>query len=113
MPRGVHYDSPAMGEREDLGGRRVPWEPSAERSAAGDPAASSEDLRPGVVLLSRFRILEDLGEGGLGRVFKARDERFETDVLVKVVKESLATHSQLIDHFRREILVGDGRVPGR
>jgi serine/threonine-protein kinase len=61
------------------------------------------DLAPGQVLLGRFRLLADLGEGGLGRVFKARDERFGIDVLLKTLKPPLAADAALVDHFQREI----------
>jgi serine/threonine-protein kinase len=61
------------------------------------------ELAPETVLLGRFRILADLGEGSLGRVFKARDEQFETDVLIRTLREPLASDAPLLDHFQREI----------
>jgi len=60
-------------------------------------------LAPDVVLLDRFRLLADLGEGSLGRVFKARDERFGADVLIKTLREPLMSDARLLDHFQREI----------
>jgi eukaryotic-like serine/threonine-protein kinase len=97
-----------MAGKKDRSGREVPWEPSEalpERSAreAPSPAVAYEELAPGLVLLGRFRLLADLGEGGLGRVFRARDERFGIDVLLKTLKEPLAADAGLVDHFQREI----------
>jgi serine/threonine-protein kinase len=86
-----------MADKKDRAGRG-----GSGPQAAEGPVAY-EDLAAGVVLLGRFRLLADLGEGGLGRVFKARDQRFETDVLVKTLKEPLMADAGLADHFRREI----------
>jgi serine/threonine-protein kinase len=93
--------------KKDRGGRNVPWEPTETAAAlsardAAPPAAYAE-LAPGLVLLGRFRLLADLGEGSLGRVFKARDERFGIDVLLKTLKEPLAADARLVDHFQSEI----------
>jgi eukaryotic-like serine/threonine-protein kinase len=97
-----------MAGKKDRNGREVPWEPAEalpERSPREPPgpAVAYEELAPGLVLLGRFRLLADLGQGGLGRVFKARDERFDIDVLLKTLKEPLAADARLVDHFQREI----------
>jgi DNA-binding response OmpR family regulator len=78
----------------------------ADMSRAGDdsyPPVAYEDLAVGVTLLGRFRILADLGEGGMGKVFKARDDRLEEDVVIKVMKGSLTGDARVLEHFKREI----------
>lgn len=45
-------------------------------------------LRAGVVLDERFRIEADLGDGPLGRVFRARNLRYEETITLHVVRRS-------------------------
>lgn len=67
------------------------------------PPLSYSDLAPGVLIRGRFRLEKDLGEGGMGKVFKARDERLEEDVVIKVMKDTLAGDNKTLEHFKREI----------
>lgn len=64
---------------------------------------SYSQLAPGISILGRFKLVKDLGEGGMGKVFKARDERLEEDVVIKVMKESLTGDPKTLEHFKREI----------
>ncbi len=67
------------------------------------PTMSYDELVPGVSVMARFRLLADLGEGGMGKVFKAHDERLEEDVVIKVMKDSLTGDPKVLEHFKREI----------
>ncbi|HVT05531.1 MAG TPA: protein kinase [Thermoanaerobaculia bacterium] len=67
------------------------------------PTLSYDQLAPGVSILGRFLLLGDLGEGGMGKVFKARDERLDEEVVIKVMKDSLTGDARALEHFKREI----------
>ena len=55
--------------------------------------------------LSRYELTSLLGEGGMGRVFLARDSKLGRSVAVKVLPDAFATDAERIARFEREAKV--------
>ena len=57
------------------------------------------------VRLGPYEILEPLGAGGMGEVYRARDSRLQRDVAVKVLPGAFALDADRIARLQREALV--------
>ncbi len=60
--------------------------------------------RVGTVLGDRYKLLSQLGEGGIGTVFLAEDMQTHTRVAVKLLKRDVANDPVVLARFEREAL---------
>jgi serine/threonine-protein kinase len=54
--------------------------------------------------LGQYRIIEKIGAGGMGVVYRARDERLERDVALKVLPPGALADEEMRKRFRREAM---------
>src|SRR6266566_8764935 len=56
-------------------------------------------------ILGHYRILEQIGAGGMGVVYRAHDERLDRDVALKVLPPGTLADKAARKRFRKEALV--------
>jgi len=76
-------------------------------SAASLSSSSSSDARfaPGVVIAERYRIIGQLGKGGMGEVYRADDMTLGQPVALKFLPEHLTFNKSSLDRMYNELRV--------
>jgi hypothetical protein len=64
-----------------------------------------EDLAKGTVFANRYEIIEELGQGGMGRVYKAVDSEIREEVAIQLLKPEIAADEKIIERFRNELKI--------
>lgn len=78
--------------------------PTAGRPRHSSIQAGRRQLRPGDLFGGRYEILQLLGEGGMGAVYKARDREVEHLVALKLIRPEMANHPVILARFKQELL---------
>jgi serine/threonine protein kinase/tetratricopeptide (TPR) repeat protein len=84
----------------------------------GTPLPSSKDIRPdvtetiqtpvkelttGSTFAGRYQVIEELGKGGMGRVYKVFDTKIKEKVALKLIKPEVASDKETIERFNNEL----------
>jgi eukaryotic-like serine/threonine-protein kinase len=78
--------------------------PESSQTSAEGEIGGAPILPIGTVLGQRYEILELLGQGGMGAVYKARDREVGQLVALKLIRPDLASNPAIIDRFKRELI---------
>lgn len=59
-------------------------------------------LKPGMIIGDRYEIIDNVGSGGMADVYKARDQRLNRFVAIKVLKPEYSSDKSFVNKFRGE-----------
>ncbi len=60
-------------------------------------------LTRGKLFAGRYEIVEELGQGGMGRVFRAVDKKIDEEVALKTINPEIVTDPKTVERFRNEL----------
>ena len=66
-------------------------------------ATPDPELTRGTTFAGRYEVIEELGKGGMGRVYKVYDTRIKEKVALKLLKPEIASDAETVERFRNEI----------
>jgi serine/threonine protein kinase/tetratricopeptide (TPR) repeat protein len=91
----------------DLAGDAPPLSMSGSTSAsvAQTSPVSLAAMEPGAQFGPRYRIESVIGEGGMGKVYKAHDNDLDRTVALKLVRQELANNAESMQRFKQELLL--------
>jgi len=61
------------------------------------------DLEPGTQFARRYRVIEELGTGGMGRVYRVLDRKLNEEIALKVIRPEIAADRGVIARFSSEL----------
>ena len=64
-----------------------------------------EQFQRGTTFANRYKIIEVLGKGGMGKVYKALDQEINEEVAIKFLKPEIAEDESTIERFRNELKI--------
>jgi len=62
-----------------------------------------KELTTGLTFAGRFQVIEELGKGGMGKVYKVFDTRIKEKVALKLIKPEVASDRDTIERFNNEL----------
>jgi serine/threonine-protein kinase len=100
---------PSIDDEESLSSGDIVWSAPLSRPGAGRaprsiaPAAAADPL-VGMTVADRYRILEPIGRGGMGSVYKVEHTRIGKLLAMKLLSGELSSNPDAVRRFKREAL---------
>jgi len=64
-----------------------------------------EGLTTGIIFAERYQIIEEVGRGGMGRVYKAVDKKLNEEVALKIIRSEIAANKNILMRFQNELKI--------
>jgi eukaryotic-like serine/threonine-protein kinase len=87
--------------------------PLPSEAKTGEPAGSPtlsypsprEALTPGTEFAGRYLVIEEIGSGGMGRVYKVLDKEINEKIALKLIRPEIAAERETLERFQNEIKI--------
>jgi serine/threonine protein kinase/tetratricopeptide (TPR) repeat protein len=89
-------------------GARLPSAGASDDAVTHTAPQPPDALDTGTTFAGRYQIIEELGRGGMGRVYKVIDQEVHAKVALKLIRPEIAADQPTIDRFRQELTTARG-----
>ena len=96
-----HFDNPD--DTVYCGRCAAPLPSSGEVSVTKTLETPVEGLKRGTTFAERYEIIEGLGTGGMGKVYRVKDEKLDEEMALKILKPEIAADKGMIERFKNEL----------
>lgn len=98
-----HFDNPD--DTRFCGNCGASLHPSEEATVSHTETFSTpfEELATGTTFADRYQVIEELGRGGMGKVYKVFDKDIQEKIVLKLLKPEIAADKRTIERFRNEL----------
>ena len=84
-----HFDNPSDSKFcKECGTQLLP---SKEIPVTETLETPPEELTRGTIFADRYEIIEELGKGGMGKVYRVVDKKLDEEVALKLIKPEIAS----------------------
>jgi len=64
-----------------------------------------DELTRGTTFATRYEVIEELGSGGMGKVYRVFDKKIEEEVALKLIRPEISSDKKTIERFRNELKI--------
>jgi serine/threonine protein kinase len=65
--------------------------------------APTREPETGSIFAGRYQIIEELGKGGMGKIYRALDKKLNEEVALKLIKAEIAAERKTLERFQNEL----------
>jgi serine/threonine protein kinase/predicted Zn-dependent protease len=96
-----HFDNPSGSKFcKECGTQIIP---SKEIPVTETLETPKEELTTGSTFAGRYQIIEELGKGGMGKVYRVLDKELKEEVALKLIKPEIASDKKTLERFSNEL----------
>jgi len=102
-PKCLHVNPDDQRFCGDCGTQLTPAEPIPIQTKTIE--APREELTTGSTFAGRYQIIEELGKGGMGKVYRALDKKLNEEVALKLIKPEISSDKKTLERFQNELKI--------
>ena len=98
-----HHDNPGTQRFCGDCGAELPSSKDVHPEVTETLQTPINELTTGSTFAGRYQIIEELGKGGMGKVYRVLDKKLNEEVALKLIKPEIATEKETIKRFSNEL----------